>query len=614
MIASVAIDSPLPNLDRLFDYEVPDELAGVAVVGARVKIPFGRTKNGVDGFIVELGTESSYVGKLGEITSVVSPVPVLPRSSYDLLRAVADRQAAAVGDLLKLAVPSRSVNVEKKFHSEALGYGVPRKRTAGKISAKLSKPVGDHWAENLIEFAQKQIAAGYSAILLVPDFRDQRVLKQLADSMGIEYIDYSTDRKGSERYQSFLSCLRPGNHIVIGSRNAVYAPLSNLGGICIYDDADDNLVEPTSPYVHARDVALVRQKLSNCELLFVANYRSTEIERLIEIGFAEDIPDDFRTPQVAVSEEIAKLPTMAWQAIRESINDRNSAVLIQVSSKGVARSTYCWDCQERAKCHDCHGPIWIDGSNTPRCRWCAASNLNFTCEKCGSHKLKQGGGGATRTVAEIGKSFPGAQIIESNGDQPILEIKPGKRIVVSTPGAEPRVEGGYDCVVILDASFALAKDSLRAGDIAVRNWSNAIALLAEAGRAVISGVPQALGQHLALWQHRDIAKAELRNRQELEFPPFLRLASVQGEKSVVSQVISKLDKNEFQILGPISLKSDRSDLDHRYVIKYQYSQGDRLAGELRAAIAQLSAGAVRTNANGRSSRTIRVRMDDPEVI
>lgn len=613
-MARVAIDSPLPNLDRLFDYAIPHELAQIANVGSRVRVPFGRSKKMLDGFVVEILKESEFPGKLASIAELVSAVPVLPQSSYAFLRAIADRQACALGDLLKLAVPNRSVAVEKKFLLEELGYSTEKKRTSPRLSTSMIEPRRNAWVSSMLDFASYQLKAGFSCILLVPDYRDQSILKQALSMAEIEFVDYSSDRKASERYASFLKCLRPGQHVVIGSRNSIFAPLSNLGGIFLFDDADDNLVEPTSPYTHVRDLALLKQNLTNCDLNFSSHYRSTEVQRLVEIGFLEDETVSFTPPQIAVNEDMAKLPTMAWQAIKEAALDNGLPVLVQVSSKGVARSTYCLDCGERAMCNRCNGPIWIDKSNTPVCRWCSANNLNFKCAFCGCAKLKQGGGGSTRTVSEIGRSFPGAQIIESTGDQPILEIKPGKRIVVSTPGAEPRVQGGYACVVILDAAHALARDSLRAQDIAIRNWTNAIALLSNEGRAVISGVTKELGQRLALWKLRDIASLELAERRELDFPPALRLASIQGDKNSAAEVIEQLKEKDFEILGPISLRSERSDLDSRYVIKYQYAQGAKLANEIKAAIAQLTSGTTRLGKNGRTSRAIRVRMDDPEVL
>jgi primosomal protein N' (replication factor Y) len=176
------------------------------------------------------------------------------------------------------------------------------------------------------------------------------------------------------------------------------------------------------------------------------------------------------------------------------------------------------------------------------------------------------------------------------------------------------VAGGYACVVVLDAAHALARDSLRAQDIAIRNWTNAIALLASDGRAVISGLPQALGQNLALWKLRAIASAELANRRELDFPPALRLASIQGEKSATEKIISNLDHTDYQILGPISLRSDTANIDSRYLIKYQYAQGAKLASEIKMEIAKLTSGTTRLGKSGRSTRAIKVRMDDPEVI
>ena len=613
-IARIAIDSPLPNLDRLFDYTIPADFVEEISIGCRVKVPFGRSKTQKDGFVIEFADASGFDGKLAAIGQVVSSVPVLPTETYQLLKAVADRQACTLGDVLKLAVVTRSVAVERKFAAENSGYSLSKKRDRATLTTTVVEPRNNRWVDRAIAFALNQQEDGFSSIVIVPDFRDLALLKQQMESADVDFIDYSANRKPSERYNSFLQCLRPGAHIVIGARNSVYAPLVNLGGIYLFDDGDDNLVEPTSPYVHTRDVALVRQGLANCDLAIEAHYRSTECQRLVEVGHLKDVAEPFIRPKIAISDDESRLPTMAWQTIRKTALEAGNPVLIQVVGKGIARSTYCYECGQRASCHTCNGPIWIDSSNTPKCRWCASNNLDFVCHSCGGRKLKQGGGGSTRTVSEIGKSFPGVQIIESTGDNPLLEIKHGKRIVVSTPGAEPKVPGGYGCVVILDASTALAKDSLRAQDMAIRNWTNAIALAADGGKIVVSGLPQKLGQQLALWKLTEIASDELANRKELDFPPALRLASIQGEKSLVTAIASELDSNTFQVLGPITLKSDRTDVDQRYIIKYSFASGPALAIQLKTLIAKQATGMVRTGSNGRTSRAIRVRMDDPEVI
>jgi primosomal protein N' len=59
-IAKLAIQSNLPQLDRLFDYLVPDSLAQQSEIGSRVRVMFGRSKKPLDAFIVEFPKNQSF--------------------------------------------------------------------------------------------------------------------------------------------------------------------------------------------------------------------------------------------------------------------------------------------------------------------------------------------------------------------------------------------------------------------------------------------------------------------------------------------------------------------------------------------------------------------------
>ncbi|MGB4137707.1 MAG: primosomal protein N', partial [Microbacterium sp.] len=111
-IARVLIDSPLPQLDRLFDYALPADLGDVRC-GVRVKVPLRTAGRVVDGYIVELGTEQDAARTLSTVEQVVSDVEVLPDRLYRLARRAADRAAGSASDVLRLAVPKRQVRVEK---------------------------------------------------------------------------------------------------------------------------------------------------------------------------------------------------------------------------------------------------------------------------------------------------------------------------------------------------------------------------------------------------------------------------------------------------------------------------------------------------------------------
>jgi primosomal protein N' (replication factor Y) len=618
MIARVVIDSPLPQLDRLFDYEIPSLLEGEVAVGIRVRVQFGRSKTLHEAFVVEITESSDYEGTLSVVVEVVSPAKVLDPNVYALVRAVADRQAATASDVLRLAIPDRSVAVEKKWLANGQTVNAIVMKGRGtrttSIVAPVTTAVGPQWVNEVVSLAEQTRAAGQSVIIVVPDFRDQAALLSGFSNEQFQVVNLSTNTTKSKRYENFLQCISDDASIVVGSRSAIFAPVHNLGLIIVWDDGDPSHNEPTSPYSHTREVALIRQNLEDCNIKFLGHTRSTEIERLVSLKYLVDTTTDFPLPRVAHSDSDIRVDSMAWKCIREGL--KIGPVLVQVAGKGVSSSAFCSDCDVRAECKTCNGPLWIDGRNHIRCRWCNAVNLDHQCSSCNSRKFKHGTAGSTRTVAEFGRAFPGTQIIEATGDMKVESYKQGQFLVIATPGAEPRVEGGYSAVVILDAKRSLNRDTLRASEDAVRQWSNAISLGSASCHSVLVGVTGELARRYSLWSQKEIANNELRTRQELKFPPAIRLASIGASKSLIAEIVEELSSvPNIQILGPVPISNQGIETEWRVLIKYEYSQGAQLAGELKALSLKLSAGQHRVSArSGRAMRPIRIKMDDVEVI
>jgi primosomal protein N' (replication factor Y) len=110
-VARVAVDVPLAHLDRLFDYLVAEADSDAAQPGVRVRVRFaGRL---VDGFVIERVDASQHDGGLAMIERVISPEVVLTAQVARLCRAVADRYAGVLADVLRLAVPPRRGRVEE---------------------------------------------------------------------------------------------------------------------------------------------------------------------------------------------------------------------------------------------------------------------------------------------------------------------------------------------------------------------------------------------------------------------------------------------------------------------------------------------------------------------
>ncbi|WP_255590142.1 primosomal protein N', partial [Cellulomonas sp. PS-H5] len=109
-VARVAVELAPAHLDRPFEYLVPATLADAAVPGTRVKVRFG--SQDVDGYVLDRTAEPEHDGALVPLRRVVSPEAVLTPAVGRLARAVADRYAGTLADVLRLAVPPRHARTE----------------------------------------------------------------------------------------------------------------------------------------------------------------------------------------------------------------------------------------------------------------------------------------------------------------------------------------------------------------------------------------------------------------------------------------------------------------------------------------------------------------------
>lgn len=639
-IAKLAIQSNLPQLDRLFDYLVPENLSSDVQIGSRVKVHFGRSKNPLDAFVIDLALESEFQGQLSNIESVVGDRPALTPKVFELCKQLAERSVSPLGELLKLAVPAHMPRAYAEHlkavtevatvippvattYSTAFLEGLsqlgarhfvlsePRSLELHSGSVKISCPA---WLALFLAVAQSNLKKGLSTIILVPDYREHEITKKAVAALGLEHwlVDYSQEQPKSKQYAAFLKSLDEGPKIVIGSRSAAFAPASNLGSILVFDEADRSYTDQGSPYLSTRDVALVRQSIETCSLVFASHSMSTDMYRLVESGYLGDATLSFAAPKVSVSEPGFRVDSHAFTAIKKGLSE--GSVLVQVASLGSSTSLYCKKCDSPAICQKCQGPLWVDSSGNKKCRWCNGFALEYSCS-CGSVEFYPGRAGATRTAAELGKAFPNARVIESTGEKKIASIAAGNSLVVATSGAEPYVEGGYRAVVLLDAKVLVSRQSLRATEEAVRLWSNAIAKAGHNGSSVLVGVSSELAKLFSLWNHPRIAAEEYRSRQELSLPPAVRLGSITAELALVTELSQALAKQPSVIrIGPAPVE-DRSDSNlWRLIFKYPYADGIALARLLKSEVARISAGKKRISHSGRTARAVTVKMNDAEVV
>ena len=116
-VAAVVVETPLAHLDRVFEYAVPEELRADAQPGVRVRVPFAGRE--LDGYVLERREQPAHDGRLTPLRRVVSPEAVLTPEVLALCRAVADRYAGTLSDVLRLAVPRRHATAERNLPLES---------------------------------------------------------------------------------------------------------------------------------------------------------------------------------------------------------------------------------------------------------------------------------------------------------------------------------------------------------------------------------------------------------------------------------------------------------------------------------------------------------------
>ena len=639
-IARVLPMLSVPHLDREFDYLVSAEQSDDAQPGVRVRVRFhGRL---VDGFLLERRNDTDHAGKLGWLDRVVSAEPVLTAEIRRLVDAVAARYAGTRPDVLRLAIPPRHARVEREATAthklpetsipapvDPSGwevYGRGGQFVAALAESRAARAVwqvlpGDPWADRFAEAAAQTIRTGRAVLAIVPDQRDLDTLWRAAttriDEDGV--VALSAGLGPAARYRRWLAALRGTARLVIGTRSAVFAPVSDLGLVMVWADADDTLAEPRAPYPHAREVAMLRAHQARCAALIGGYARTAEAHALVRSGWAHDIVATrsvvrARSPRVAALDDsgyaderdpaarTARIPYIALRAARSSL-EAGAPVLVQVPRRGYIPSLACGRCRTIARCRRCTGPLSLqDRGPGTVCRWCGRAEPTLRCARCGSDAVRAVVIGARRTAEELGRAFAGTPVMTSAGDAIVAEVAARPALVVATPGAEPRAEGGYGAALLLDTWALLGRQDLRAAEDALWRWMSAAALVRPGGDGGVvlvvaeSSIPTV--QSLIRWDPVGHAEAELTARAEVGLPPSVHMAALDGAAGAVAALLDQVRLPDgADLLGPVDpppgvrrpAGTPAGAPVTRMLVRVRREQGLALAASLRSGVSVLSA-------------------------
>jgi primosomal protein N' (replication factor Y) len=521
-------------------------------VGTLASVPFhGRT---VKGWI--LGPAEDVPERVLPIRRVLSRIPVFREADLAVYRWVSERYVAPLVTVINRAHPPRVAGEETRrpvpasdppsFRPPRLLSGYPRGArlvsacTQGSDSFVL-RPLPNHEAGVCLEAVAACVAGGRDAIVLVPEAEPlPDTARVVAEAFGeAALILVGGDRR--QRYRAWLDLLAGRYRVVVGTRPAVFAPLSRLGLVWVNREAHPGHREARSPYYHVREIALARARLQQAVCVLAAHCPSAEAVALSNGGDAVVVRATRQAERAAgpLVETIRPEQRDITPRLASALRSAEGAFLLE-SRRGYGIARVCRTCGQLARCAACGGGVSIR-QGQPICMVCGAG---APCSACRGTTFGVDRGGTER-VQEVAGSMTENPIHVAESADRARPPSPGTVVVGTAAAVKDFGPSRVGLVAVLDADRARTRAGISAPEQTLATWMEA-ALWAgprgSGGRVLVQTKAPAdpAIQALVRWDPSHFHRHEQRRREEAGFPPGFPVFRVLGGAGL-EQALTELD-------------------------------------------------------------------------
>jgi primosomal protein N' (replication factor Y) len=574
-------------LARPFTYEITDG----AAKGAVVSVPLGRSLR--RGVVVDL---------VDEPPAGIEPVPIervvdeLPPSLVDLALWVADYYGSTPGRALELIAPLKRKRRKEQLppgerHELRDGAAPPeltdsQRAALQRITAALDGE-GGHFllygetgsgkTEVYLRACAAALERGRTAIVLVPEIALTpqalgRFRARFGDSVAVLHSGLTDAERRDERQRISLGEAR----IVVGARSAIFAPLENVGLICVDEEHDPSYKQESDPRYDARTVAAKRAGLEQAVAVYGSATPRPESWAVLErLELGGRLGGTLPPVRVVDLRREAGYPLSApLLAGLGEIAERGGKAILLLNRRGIAPALHCRACGSTLRCPNCDVALVLHGDGRLRCHHCAhAEHVPETCPACGSVELARIGAGTQRLERELAAHVPELMRIRIDADtaqSPEALADALKRFAETDRavllGTQMVAKGhhfsGVALAAVVDADTGLAMPDFRADE---RTFQLLTQLAGRSGRdapgRVLVQTFQPDARPIALAARHDVARfmaGELERRQELGYPPYRHLVRIlvtapEAEPAARALEEVKAGLGDADVLGPAPL-------------------------------------------------------------
>jgi primosomal protein N' (replication factor Y) len=464
----------------------------------------------------------------------------------EVAREATAEQKKALNTLLPLAVA-------RAFHV-ALVHGV----------------TGSGKTELYLRLADAVRRSGRGVLVMVPEIAlTPQVAALFRARFGSSVAIQHSGLSDGERHDQWHRIRRGDVNVVIGTRSAVFAPLTNPGLIVVDEEHDTSYKQDETPRYHGRDVAIMRGKFSNALVLIASatptiesytnalegKYTLVSLDRRVLDRPLASVTVVNMREEIADAGEDVVLSRPLLQAMAARLERREQS-LILLNRRGYATSVICRQCAHVLECPNCSISLTVHrsaglsrrspeggGGFRGRCHYC-----NFTktvpnaCEKCAAPYLERIGFGTERVEAEVRKMFPDARVarvdrdtVRRKGSLVDILAQVGRREIDVLIGTQ-MVAKGHDfpdvtLVGVISADVGLGLADFRSAE---RTFQLLTQVAGRAGRGERSGeaiiqslMPNHYSIKLACLQdYRAFYEKEIEFRRAMRYPPQVAMVNI----------------------------------------------------------------------------------------
>ena len=456
------------------------------------------------------------------------------------------------------------------------------------------------------------IKLGKQAMLLIPEIGlTPQVLRRFRALFGDRVAVIHSGLSLGQRLDEYKRIKRGDADIVIGTRSAVFAPLSNIGLIVIDEEGERSYKSDSSPRFIAHDIAKKRCAAHSSVLLLASATPSIESYYLAKKGVYRllELKNRYSSnplPEVKIvdmnEERMTGNASEFSRSLVDEVNfnlEKGEQSILLLNRRGYHTIISCCGCYQPLYCPNCSVPLTYHKKNgRMMCHYCGyAGELPEKCPSCGSDKLKSMGFGTQKLEEELNKQFPTARILRMDADttfsrysyeKSFNDFREGKYdIMIGTQ----MIGKGLDFPDVTLVGVLSVDKALYAGDF--RSYERTFSLIAQVvgrsgrgerkGRAILQTfMPEHYVMNLAAAQdYSGFYNEEISIRRAMIFPPVCDMCifcfagvsefdTKNGADAVLELMNVRLrelqPKTPVRVLGPVRASYGRLGGKFRYRI------------------------------------------------